>query len=524
MNTIKLSKEISKHINKGDRCLLISENRPEWMIVDLSIMLSEGITVPAYTTYLERDYEYIIDDCEPSLVFVSNKDQYDKIKNIISKRKFIKKIIIFDAIDNLNTDFNLNINDIFENENYETKDFLDLTIQRNNMACIIYTSGTQGNPKGVMLSHGGILNNCEGSCELLKPIISRNPKFLTWLPLSHSYEHTIQYVQIAVAAKVFYAESIEKLINNMNDCCPEIMTAVPRFYQNLYQKINVTFDKASGFKSFLIKKTVNLGKKKLIKKKLSIFENCINYICEKIVRKKIKKQFGGSLRAFVSGGGALDSEVGSFLNSIGLPTLQGYGLTETSPVVSCNPINDIRVETVGPPFKGNLVKIAEDGEILVKGENVMLGYWKNEEETNKVLKNGWLFTGDIGEFDNNYLKITDRKKDIIITPGGENISPVKIENDLVKIDFIEQALVFGDYKPYLVSLIVLSKDRKYLVNEKIQKENEKLNKGLTKIEKIKKFLIIKDQFTIENGMMTPTLKLKRYKIIKKYKIELENLY
>ena len=524
LNTIKLSKEISKHINKGDRCLLISENRPEWMIVDLSIMLSEGITVPAYTTYLERDYEYIIDDCEPSLVFVSNKDQYDKIKNIISKRKFIKKIIIFDAIDNLNTDFNLNINDIFENENYETKDFLDLTIQRNNMACIIYTSGTQGNPKGVMLSHGGILNNCEGSCELLKPIISRNPKFLTWLPLSHSYEHTIQYVQIAVAAKVFYAESIEKLINNMNDCCPEIMTAVPRFYQNLYQKINVTFDKASGFKSFLIKKTVNLGKKKLIKKKLSIFENCINYICEKIVRKKIKKQFGGSLRAFVSGGGALDSEVGSFLNSIGLPTLQGYGLTETSPVVSCNPINDIRVETVGPPFKGNLVKIAEDGEILVKGENVMLGYWKNEEETNKVLKNGWLFTGDIGEFDNNYLKITDRKKDIIITPGGENISPVKIENDLVKIDFIEQALVFGDYKPYLVSLIVLSKDRKYLVNEKIQKEIEKLNKGLTKIEKIKKFLIIKDQFTIENGMMTPTLKLKRYKIIKKYKIELEKLY
>jgi long-chain acyl-CoA synthetase len=227
---------------------------------------------------------------------------------------------------------------------------------------------------------------------------------------------------------------------------------------------------------------------------------------------------------FVSGGGALDKEVGSFLNAIGLPTLQGYGLTETSPVVSCNPIHDIRVETVGPPFKGNLVKIADDGEILIKGENVMLGYWNNQEETNKVIKEGWLYSGDIGEFDNNFLKITDRKKDIIITPGGENISPIKIENDLIKLNFIEQVLVYGDNKPYLVSLIVITQDQKNLTNEKIKEEIEKINKNLSKIEKIKKFIIINEQFTIENGMMTPTLKLKRYKIIKKYKIELEKLY
>jgi long-chain acyl-CoA synthetase len=267
-----------------------------------------------------------------------------------------------------------------------------------------------------------------------------------------------------------------------------------------------------------------LEKKKLNKKKLHISENLLNLLCEKLVRKKIKNQFGGNLRAFVSGGGALDKEVGSFLNAIGLPTLQGYGLTETSPVVSCNPINDIRVETVGPPFKGNSVKIAEDGEILIKGENVMLGYWNNKKETDKVLKDGWLYTGDIGEFENSFLKITDRKKDIIITPGGDNISPVKIENNLLKSNFIEQALVYGDNKPYLVSLIVLPNDKKDLINEKIFEEIEKINKNLSKIEKIKKFIVIKDQFSIENSMLTPTLKLKRYKIIKKYKNELEKLY
>jgi long-chain acyl-CoA synthetase len=344
------------------------------------------------------------------------------------------------------------------------------------------------------------------------------------LPLSHSYEHTVQFVQIVVGARVFYAESIDKLIKNMSDCSPEIMTAVPRFYQNLYQKIHSTFDKTKGLKKFLVNKTINLGKKKLEKKSLSLIENFINFICEKVVRKKIKKQFGGNLKAFISGGGALDKEVGSFLNAIGLPTLQGYGLTETSPVVSCNSIDEIKVETVGRPFKGNLVKISDDGEIIIKGENVMLGYWKNDEETKKVLKNGWLYTGDIGEFDGEFLKITDRKKDIIITPGGDNISPIKIENDLNKSNLIEQSLIYGDNKPYLVSLIVLNHESKDVTEEQIQKEIDKINKNLSKIEKIKKFIIIKDQFTIENNMMTPTLKLKRYKIIKKYQIELEKLF
>jgi long-chain acyl-CoA synthetase len=516
-----LSLFLDQYITTNDRCLLISENRPEWLISDLSIMLSKGITVPAYTTYVERDYEFLINDCKPSVIIVSDATQLKKINTIIKKHSFIKKVISFENIKDKNVTF---IEEIFNQTYKQEKNFKEIGLRRKDISCIIYTSGTQGNPKGVMLSHGGILNNCEGSTKLLKEIITTKPKFLTWLPLSHSYEHTVQFVQIAVGAKIFYAESIDKLIKNMNDCSPDIMTAVPRFYQNLYQKISSTFKKATGVKKLLVNSTTRIGKKYFLKEKLSIYEKFINYICNKLVRKKIKSQFGGNLKAFISGGGALDYKVGVFLNSIGLPTLQGYGLTETSPVVSCNPIDDIRIETVGPPFKGNEVMIAEDGEILVKGENVMLGYWNNPTETDKVIQNGWLFTGDIGTIENGYLKITDRKKDILITPGGDNISPVKIESELTKIEFIEQALVYGDNKPFLVALIVLNNNFKDTDYKIIQEEIEKINKELTKIEKIKKFIIINNQFSIENGFMTPTLKLKRFKIIQEYKKELEDLY
>ena len=518
-----VSNELRKVISKGDRCLLISENRPEWFIADLSIMLSDGITVPAYTTYAENDYNYILNDCTPSIIFVSNIEQFNKLKNIIKDKKFIKKIFSFEKLPNVEIEY-INLEDIIHSNNKNLIIHKSLA-SRKDPSCIIYTSGTQGNPKGVILSHGGILNNCEGAIDILKPLLSNvQPRFLTWLPLSHSYEHTVQFVQITVGARIFYAESIDKLVKNMGDCSPEIMTAVPRFYQNLYQKINASFKKARGLKKKLVDKMLELGLKKIKKEKLNFFEKILDTILEKLVRKKIKSQFGGSLKTFVSGGGALDKEVGYFLNAIGLPTLQGYGLTETSPVVSCNPINDIRIETVGKPFEGNEVKIATDGEILVKGENVMLGYWNNKEETDNVLKNGWLHTGDIGIFENNYLKITDRKKDIIITPGGENISPLKIENELINLEFIDQAIVYGDNKPYLVALIVLNEEFINITKEKIDMEIKKLNMKLSKIENVKKYFIIKDKFSIENGMITPTLKLKRYKIINKYKKNFENIY
>ena len=518
-----VSQELKKIVNKGDRCLLISENRPEWFISDLSIMFSEAITVPAYTTYAEKDYEYIINDCKPSVIFVSNDEQFNKIKKIISEKSYIKQIFSFENLNDTDENNFININDLLQtNLQNELNNF---NIKRNDIACIIYTSGTQGNPKGVMLSHGGILNNCEGAIELLKPLINnRQVNFLTWLPLSHSYEHTVQFVQISVLAKIFYAEGIDKLIKNMGECSPHIMTAVPRFYQNLYQKINSNFKKTKGLKKILINRTISIGLKKIKKIPLNLFEKIEDTILEKLVRDKIRQQFGGSLKTFVSGGGALDKDVGYFLNSVGLPTLQGYGLTETSPVVSCNPINDIRVETVGPPFSGNQVKLAEDGEILVKGENVMIGYWNNPEETKKVLKDGWLYTGDIGEFENNYLKITDRKKDIIITPGGDNISPLKIENEITNSEYFDQAIVYGDNKPYLVALLILQDEKKDSNKDEINNEIEKINNNLSKIEKIKKFFLIKEKFSIENGMLTPTLKLKRFKIINKYKNSFENLY
>ena len=531
-NILKLSKIIKENIKEGDRCLLVSENRPEWFVSDLAIMLSDGITVPAYTTYTEEDYKYLIEDCEPSLVIVSNNEILKKLSKTIDEKDFIKKVITLDEVSKVTDNLNLITKEKYLGFNSITKiDLLDKDkiqndkLKRTSPACIIYTSGTGGNPKGVMLSHGGILNNIVGACEIMKPLINTRPVFLTWLPLSHSYEHCVQFAQIAVGAKVFYAQKIEKLLENMSEAKPTIMTAVPRFYQNLYNKININLKKQTGIKAKLIEATLRLGKKKLIGQEMTFFEKLINIIVEELVRKKIKKQFGGNLKAFVSGGGALDQEIGEFLNSIGLPTLQGYGLTETSPVVSCNPIHKIRVETVGPPFKGNQVKIADDGEILVKGENVMLGYWNKKEETDKVIINGWLHTGDIGEIDpkDGYLKITDRKKDIIVSAGGDNISPAKIENMITNEPEVDQCMVYGDKKNYIVALIVPNKD---FLNqkEKIQNVIEKINKKLTLLEKIKKIQLIDESFSIENGLMTPTMKVKRKKVTEKYKNQLEKLY
>ena len=525
-NIYKLAKILKENIVDGDRCLLVSENRPEWLISDIAIMLANGITVPVYTTYTEKDYKYLIEDCQPSVIIVSNDEMHNKLKNIIKEKDFIKKVITFEKIQE--ADYNnkyLDFNFIIKNNLQENDKFKNLDLKRNSPACIIYTSGTGGDPKGVILSHGGILNNLEGACEILKPLIDKRPIFLTWLPLSHSYEHTVQFAQIAVGAKVFYAEKIEKLLDNISEAKPTIMTAVPRFYQNLYNKINMNMKQAKGLKAKLIKATVDLGKKELLKQKMNFSEKLMNFIVNVLVRKKVKKQFGGNLKAFVSGGGALDKEIGEFLNAIGLPTLQGYGLTETSPVVSCNPIHKIRVETVGPPFKGNQVKIADDGEILVKGENVMLGYWNKKEDTEKVLKDGWLYTGDIGEIDpqDGYLKITDRKKDIIVSAGGDNISPAKIENQILNFPAIDQCMVYGDGKNYLVVLIVPNKEFKE-EEEKITKIISEINKNLTVVEKIKKFHLINETFSIENGLLTPTMKVKRNKVIAKYKNILEHLY
>ena len=529
--TLKLAKYLSeKNVKKGDRVLIVSENRPEWLIADLAILFNGAIAVPNYTTYTINDFAFTINDCKPVGLIVSNDQLLNKILEACKKINYKFNFIIYLNENKLEEAQNIiNFSDIKKKEINEelalsffkekNKDLL-----RVDPACIIYTSGTQGTPKGVILSHGGILKNCEGALEFLDFIKNSRSTFLTWLPLSHSYEHTVQFVQLTLGAKIFYSESLDKLMNNLKIAKPTIMTAVPRFYTNLVNKIKINLQNQSNLKKIIFQKTLQLGEKKVLGVQMSFFEKIVNFILDLIVRKKIKNQFGGKIKAFISGGGPLDYNVGLFLNSLGLPTLQGYGLTEASPVVSCNPINKIKIDTVGKIFKDVSVNIANDGEILVKGENLMLGYWNNKTETEKIIKNGWLYTGDIGEIDNEgYLKITDRKKDIIVNAGGDNIAPSKIENLLANYPEIIQSYIYGDKKNYLVALIVVSKELEDRKN-KIKVSIDKVNQELSIIEKIKKFIIIDDPFTIENQMLTPTMKIRRHQIKKVFGEQLEKLY
>ncbi len=529
LQTKNLTKKIhnflaNKYLGELERVLLVSENRPEWMASDIAIMSNKLICVPNYTTYTSRDFEHILNDSQPVGLIVSNKNLLQTILIASEKVKFnFKFILCFDYFENNSISNLVFLNDLIDDNNDNNREKIK-EIKRTDPACIIYTSGTQGLPKGVILSHGGILSNCEGAYELLKTIKSPDLTFLTWLPLSHSYEHAVQFVQIILEAKVFYNKSIETLLPTIKIAQPHIMTAVPRFYNNLYAKMKINLKNQSNLKQNLFNKTIQLGTKKFKNIKLSFSENIINLILDKLVRKKVKNNFGGRLEAFISGGGPLDRQVGEALNALGLKTLQGYGLTETSPVVSCNLLNKVKVDTVGPIFPGVEVKLAEDGEILVKGENLMLGYWNNKEATEQTIKDGWLHTGDIGEFDeDNYLKITDRKKDIIVSLGGDNIAPSKIENILTLSPEIEQACVFGEQKNYIAALLVLNSESKSS-DEDIQRYIDEVNKDLTQPEKIKKFIFIDEPFSIENNLMTPTMKVRRHEVQKKYQNQIDQLF
>ena len=542
---------ISLGILKGDRVVILSENRPEWQIADLAIMSIGGITVPAYTTSTTSDYKHIINHSEARCIIVSSNDLAlkaipatlnSKCKNVIlideDKKKFDEPLYF------------TNWNDLIEQNNNSTNDNdLEENIKsqkRTDTACIIYTSGTGGSPKGVMLSHGAMLINCSGAQELLKNLISdlSEIRFLSWLPLSHSYEHTLQFYEMGIGAQIYYAEGIDKLLVNMSEVKPHFMTAVPRFYDSLHTRISQGLKKQGKLSQLFFSTTLKLGKKEYNNQKMTSMEKVLNGIMDKIVRKKVNKRFGGSLRALVSGGAALNYEVGLYLTALGLPLLQGYGQTETAPVVSANPPERIKLDTVGTIFKGTEVKIAEDGEILVRGENIMNGYWNDPKATSSTIVDGWVHTGDIGEFDeDNYLKITDRKKDIIVNAGGDNISPSRVEEKLNIEPEISQSMVYGDFKNYLVAIIVPDKEQALLWAKNNNKENSlstlvkdedynktikeiisKVNNNLSVIEQVRKFILIDHEFTIENDMMTPTMKVKRYKIKSVFGDQLENLY
>jgi len=527
--TVKLAHFLKEqNLSKGDRVLLVSENRPEWTFSDIAIILNGAITVPTYITYTKDDYEFIIRDSTPVGLIVSNQKLLDKILDALKETDNKFRFIV--SLDNITKVSNLAWFDDIRKKNIDLEDAISFfknlskSIIRKDPSCIIYTSGTTGKPKGVTLSHGGILKNIEGALDLLSFVKDSNNTFLTWLPLNHSFEHMVQFVQLSLGAKVFYNESVDKLLDNLKLAKPTIMTSVPRFYTNLVHKIKIGLQSQSNFKKALFNTTIELGTKSFLKKPMSLKEKVINKILDILVRKKVQSRFGGQLKAFISGAAPPDFEVGVFLNALGLPTLQGYGLTESSPAVSCNPIDKIKIETVGKILKDVDVKIADDGEILIKGENVMLGYWNNKKDTDLVLRDNWLFTGDIGEIDSDgYLKITDRKKDIIVNSGGDNIAPSKIENMLSNYPEVIQSFVYGDKKSYLVALIVVDTnlDEKHL---KVKNIIEKLNKKLSPVERIRNFLVISDSFTIENGLLTPTMKVKRNKVKEIYGKQLESLY
>ena len=538
-------------ILNGDRVVILSENRPEWQIADLAIMSIGAISVPAYTTSTTSDYSHIINHSEARCIIIASHSLALKALPAVVKSSKCKNVI---KIDNDKNNYNEPVNIISwntlikENNNDKLIDFEEeaKTQQRKDTACIIYTSGTGGNPKGVMLSHGAMLTNCTGAKELLKNLIKdlKEIRFLSWLPLSHSYEHTLQFFKMGICAQIFYAESIDTLLVNMGEVKPHFMTAVPRFYDSLHTRISQGLKKQGKISQLLFATTLKLGEKNYFNEKMNGLEKITNKLLDKIVRKKVNKRFGGNLKALVSGGSALNFEVGLYLTALGLPLLQGYGQTETAPVVSANPPEKVKLDTVGIVFKGTEVKIADDGEILVRGENVMNGYWNDPHSTNATIIDGWVHTGDIGEFDeDNYLKITDRKKDIIVNAGGDNISPSRIEAKLDITPEIAQSMLYGDYKNYLVAIIVPNKeealiwakennkseDLSILIEDEdfikiIKQITERINKNLSVIEHVRKFILIDHEFTIENGMMTPSMKVRRFKVKEKYEESLENLY
>ena len=552
---------LSLGILKGDRVVILSENRPEWQIADLAIMTIGAISVPAYTTSTTNDYKHIINHSGARCLIVSSHDliskaipavlESSKCQNIIKIDNDNKKYIEAINIINWNTLIEESKDKLFndtKNEGNQINDFKNISKahKRTDTACIIYTSGTGGSPKGVMLSHGAMLANCSGAQELLKNLTlnMKEIRFLSWLPLSHSYEHTLQFYEMGIGAQIYYAEGLDKLLVNMSETQPHFMTAVPRFYDSLHTRISQGLKNQSKVSQLLFNMTLKLGKKNYYNEQMSILENFMNKFLNKIVRRKVKKRFGGSLKALISGGAALNFEVGLYLSALGLPLLQGYGQTETAPVVSANPPEKIKLDTVGPLFKGTKVKIANDGEILVSGENIMNGYWNDPEATNSTIIDGWVHTGDIGEFDEDqYLKITDRKKDIIVNAGGDNISPSRVEEKLNIEPEIAQSMLYGDFKNYLVAIIVPDKEQaiawatinnkpqniKLLIDDKdfikmMKEVTSKVNDKLSTIEQIRKFILIDEEFTIENNMMTPTMKVKRFKVKKIFGDKLEGLY
>jgi long-chain acyl-CoA synthetase len=521
-------------IKPGDKVVIVSENRPEWIIADLAINLIGAITVPAYTTNTEDDHHYILEHSDAKAVIASNNILANRVALATTRTKLCKILITLDNYSGFEPD-NLkiiNFNEVsdFGKNNIETAlDHLD-QIQPDDVSCIIYTSGTGGRPKGVMLTHRNIFSNLQGAEDLLEIIGKKDNKYLSLIPLSHSYEHTAGlYLQIDLGSQIYFCEGPEKFSQNLLEVSPTLTTAVPRIFEVIHDRIKIQMKNQNPIIKFIFDRAVKVGVKRH-HHGLNLLENIEYRSYTSLIRKKINKQLGGSLRAFVSGGAALNPEIGDFFIGLGVKILQGYGQTEASPLISANRPENIKIETVGPAVKGVEAKLSEEGELIVKGNCVMKGYWKDEKATNETIVDGWLHTGDIATIsEDGFITITGRKKELIVNSGGDNIAPARPEASLTFQETIFQSMVIGDRRPYLVAVIVPEVEKTKNLNDKkineiISSEVNKANEGLSSIEKIRKFIIAKEPFSTENGLLTPTMKVRRHKVVEIYGETLDDLY
>nr|WP_314469787.1 long-chain fatty acid--CoA ligase [uncultured Sphingomonas sp.] len=535
-------------LKPGERVMLVSENRPEWCISDLGIMAAGCITVPTYTTNTERDHAHVIENSGARAVIVSNQKLADTLLKAVLRTTHVETVI---ALDHLRPRplgvRSCHWADPIE-EHRADPDIVaaQANFTRADTACIIYTSGTGGAPRGVMQHHGAILHNIAGCADVISEDLGWGDEvFLSFLPLSHAYEHTGgQMLPIAMGGQIYYAESLEKLAANMEEVSPTIMFVVPRLFEVLRARITRAIEKQGGMSQRLLNAALEVGARRAAGT-LRLRDRPTALIVDRIFKPRIAAKFGGRMKAMVSGGAPLTPEVGIFFQSLGVTFLQGYGQTEAGPVVSCNrPKVGVTVDSVGPPLPHTEVRIAEDGEILVRGELVMHGYWRNPTETERVLRDGWLHTGDIGVIDEaGRIKITDRKKDLIINDKGDNIAPQKVEGMLTLQPEIMQAMIAGDRKPHMVAVIVpdpewmqefcattntrcnlpsLSKDPDFraLVGAAV----ERTNKELSVIERVRRFIIADEPFSIENEQLTPSLKIRRHILRQVYGERLDALY
>lgn len=539
-------------LKPGDRVMLVSENRPEWCISDLAIMAAGGVTVPTYITNTERDHQHIIDNSGATMTIVSNA----------KLAKVLLPAILRTGGSDAHAVIGIEEIRIGQPGAIEFYDWRTLIaenaadpaaaaaeadkLRREDLACIIYTSGTGGSPRGVMQHHGAILTNTEGCCEIISEDFGWDGEiFLSFLPLSHAYEHSGgQFFPIGLGGQIYYSEGLDKLASNIEEVRPTLMVVVPRLFEVLRTRITKQVEKQGKFATYLLDRAVSIGGKKAAGQS-SLLDLPMRLFLSRTLKPKLSKRFGGRIKAMVSGGAPLNPEVGIFFESLGITFLQGYGQTEAAPVISCNRLKaGLKHDTVGPPLPGVEVRIAEDGEILVRGELVMHGYWRNEAETLRVLKDGWLHTGDIGMIDDKgRITITDRKKDIIVNDKGDNVSPQKVEGMLTLQPEIMQAMIAGDRKPYMTAVIVPDPDwtqewcaknaercdlaalrRDHDYRAAIGMAVERVNKDLSVIERVRRFIVADEPFAIENEQLTPSLKIRRHVLKEVYGERLDALY